>query len=45
MLSRNVNYYSQVFLKEYKYIDKNVIRHIFEDTGFFFYDSDDSGEE
>ena len=28
LLSKNENYYAQVFLKECKYIERKVIRHI-----------------
>ena len=42
---KDVNYYPQVFLKECKYIEKKVIRHISEDIEFFSDDSDDSDEE
>ena len=42
------NYYPHVFLKEYKYINKNVIRNIIDDLGSSSNkpdDSDDSDEE
>ena len=44
-LKGDENYYPQVFLKECKYINKKVIRHIIEDLGSFSDDSDDSDEE
>ena len=44
-LKKDENYYPQVFLKECKYIDKKVIRHIIDDLETSFDDSDDSDEE
>ena len=41
-LSKDGNYYSQVFLKKCKYIEKIVIRHIIDDLES---SSDDSDEE
>ena len=35
------NYYLQVFLKGYKYIEKEVIRHVTEDIEFFSSGSDE----
>ena len=43
-LKKDENYYPQVFLKECKYIEKNVIRHINDHLGDFYY-SDESDEE
>ena len=34
-LNKDGNYYPPVFLKECKYIEKVIIRHIMEDTRFF----------
>ena len=40
------NYYSQVFLKEYKYIEKEVVRHVHDSlSDFSSSSSDDSDEE
>ena len=36
-LNKNVNYYPQVFLKECKYIDKKVVRHISDNLSDFLY--------
>ena len=36
-LNKNVNYYPQVFLKECKYIDKKVVRHINDNLSDFLY--------
>ena len=44
-LKGDENYYQQVFLKECKYINKKVIRHIIDDLGSFSDDSEDSDEE
>ena len=41
-LKKGDKYYLQVFLKEYKYIEKKVIRHI---TDYLESSSDDSDEE
>ena len=41
-LKKDENYYSQVFLKECKYIEKKVIRHINDNLSDF---SDESDEE
>ena len=43
-LKEDENYYPQVFLKEYKYIEKKVIRHI-NDNLSDFSSSDASDEE
>ena len=44
-LSKDEKYYPQVFLKESKYIEKKIVRHIINDLECFFDDSDDSDEE
>lgn len=44
-LKKDENYNLQVFLKEYKYIEKEVIRHITEAPEISFDDSHDSHEE
>ena len=46
-LKKDENYYLKVFLKEYKYIEKNVIRHINDHLSDFSSsdDPDDSDEE
>ena len=44
-LKKNDNYYLQVFLKECKYIEKKVIRHINDDLSDFSNSSDESDEE
>ena len=41
---KDENYYPQVFLKEYKYIEKKIIRHINDNLTNFAY-SDKSDEE
>ena len=41
---KNKNYYPHVFLKECKYIDKKVVRHINDNLSGFCY-SDESEEE
>ena len=41
-LRKDENYYPQVFLKEFKYIEKGVLRHIINDLQS---SSDDSDEE
>ena len=43
-LKRHENYYSQVFLKECRYIKKKLIRHIIDDLERSD-DSDESNEE
>ena len=42
---KDENYYPQVFLKECKYIEKKVVRHIIDDFGSSSDDSYDSHEE
>ena len=37
--------YPQVFLQEFKYIEKNVLRHIHDSLRDFSYSSDESHEE
>ena len=44
-LMKDENYYPQVFLKECKYIEKKVVRHIIDDFGSSSDDSYDSHEE
>ena len=44
-LKKDENYCSQVFLKECKYIEKKVVRHIIFDLESFSDDSDNSDEE
>ena len=44
-LNKDGNYYPQVFLKECKYIEKKVIRHIIDDLESSSDDSDDSDKE
>ena len=44
-LNKNRNCYPQVFLKEFKYIEKKVIRHIIDHLESSSDDSDDSDEE
>ena len=44
-LKKDENYYPQVFLKECKYIEKEVIRHITEDLKIFSDESDESDEK
>ena len=34
-LKEDENYYHQVLLKEYRYIKKNLIRHVISNTDFF----------
>ena len=43
-LKKDHKYYPYVFLKECKYIEKKVIRHIIDDLESFSDDSDDSDE-
>ena len=48
VLKKDENYYPQVFLKECKYIEKKVVRHINDDlesSSDDFDDTGDSGEE
>ena len=44
-LKKDKSYYPQVFLKECKYIERKVIRHITDDIESFSDDSDQSDEE
>ena len=44
-LKKNDNYYPQVLLKECRYIDEKVIRHISDSLSDFSYSSDESDEE
>ena len=44
-LKKNDNYYPLVFLKECKYIEKKVVRHIHDIISDFSYSFDDSDEE
>ena len=44
-LKRDDNYYLQVFLKECKYIEKKIVRHIHDNLSDFSYSSDESDEE
>ena len=43
-LKKDENYYPSVFLKECKYIDKKVVRHIHDSLSNFSYSSDESDE-
>ena len=44
-LKKNDNFYLQVFLKECKYIEKKVIRHISNNLSDYSYSSDEYDEE
>ena len=44
-LKKDENYYPQVFLKECKYIEKKVVRHIHDNLSDFSYSSDESEKE
>ena len=44
VLKKDKNYYPQVFLKECKYIEKKVVRHIYDNLSYFS-SSDESDEE
>ena len=44
-LKKDENYYPQVFIKECKYIEKKVFRHIHDNLSDFSYSSDESDEE
>ena len=44
-LKKDDSYYPQVFLKEFKYIGKKVVRHIDDSLNDFSYSSDESDEE
>ena len=40
-LKKDENYYPQLFLKEYKYFEKEVIRHVIEDPEISYDESDE----
>ena len=44
-LKKDDNYYLQVFLKECKYIEKKVVRHIHDNLSDFSYSSFESDED
>ena len=44
-LKENDNYYRQVFLKECKYIEKKVVRHIHDNLSDFSHSSDEFDEK
>ena len=44
VLKKDENYYPQVFLKECKYIEKKVVRHIIHDLESSSDDFDDTGD-
>ena len=44
-LKKGDSYYLQVFLKECRYIEKKVVRHIHDNLSGFSYSSDESDEE
>ena len=44
-LKKDDNYCPQVLLKECKYIEKKVVRHIHDNLSDFSYSSDESNEE
>ena len=44
-VKKNDNYYSRVFLNEFNYIEKKVVRHIHDSLSDFSYSSDESDEE
>ena len=44
-LKKDDNYYLEVFLKECKYFEKKVVRHIHDNLSDFSYSSDESGQE
>ena len=44
-LKKNDSYYPQVFLKECKYIEKKVVRHIHGNLSDFSYSSDEFDED
>ena len=44
-LKKDDNYYPQVFLKERKYIEKKVFRHVHDNLSEFSYSSVESDEE
>ena len=43
LIQKDDNYYPQVFLREFKYIEKKLVRHVIDDLESSS-DSDDSGE-
>ena len=43
-LKKDDSYYPQVFLKEYKYIEKKVVRHIHDSLSDLSYSSDENEE-
>ena len=45
ILKKDESYYPQVFLKECKYIEKQVIRHIHDNLSDFSSDDDESDEK
>ena len=44
-LKKDDNYYPQVFLKECKYNEKKIVRHIYDSLSDFSYSSAESDEE
>ena len=44
-LKKDDHYCLQMFLKQYKYIEKKVVRHIDDSLSGFSYSSDESDEE
>ena len=44
ILKKDGNYYPQTYLKECKYVEKVLIKHIIEDLELPFADSDESDE-
>ena len=44
-LKKDDNYYAQVFLKECKYTEKNVVMHIHDKLSDFSSDDDESDED
>ena len=44
-LKKDDYHYPQVFLKECKYIEKKVVRHIYDNLSDFSFSSDESNEE
>ena len=44
-LKKDGSYYPQVFLKECKYIEKKVVRHIHDNLSDFSYSSEESEEK
>ena len=45
VLKEDENYYSQVLLKECKYVEKILVSHILDNLGSFSYSSDEYDEE